>query len=241
MLINAPFKRNIFEALILDDDSSFGFSLTLSVIAISLTIILYQAITTYVFGASLGKLFFGLQVNSIWTDKKPSFSNCLMRASTWLLGVITLGFSFSSVMSNSRRRSLHDRISETIVVSTYPKSVSPPTVVESSIVKGAFAGFLAFLLLVLSISIYESYEVSNEESYLQSYMEDQGDLCAAVGQSYREWPEDNLHTPERLNVAMTLFAAGAIGKECLDAEVGYLFQQERTSGLAYLAKAFIQS
>src|SRR5690606_1618903 len=76
-----------------------------------------------------------------------------------------------------------------------------------------------------------------------SLLEENGDLCAAVGAAAKTWPEEKIsYGAERLNVAMAMFAAGIISKSCLTQEADHLAGHTREEEpLLYLAQSFIQS
>ena len=241
MLSNAPFKRIMFSSILLDNNLDFAFSLIFGVFTTVFTITLYHTLSTYLLGASLGKLFLGIKVVDLWSHKKPSFTSCLLRACAWWLGAITIGFSYASVFTNERRRALHDRISETIVVCKKNRLVSKPSFYESSIVKGVFAGFLAFVFVVVTIILFKTHRDLSKHSQIANLLEEKRGLCGAVGSAYREWPDDLDGETPRLEVAMTLFAAGSIGEDCLEAEASFILRQDIKSPLAYLAKSFVYS
>ena len=241
MLSSAPFKRIIFSSILLDNNLDFAFSIFFGVIISILTIVFYNSITTWLLGASLGKRFFGLRIVDVWTKKKPKLSVALLRAFSWWAGFFTFGFAFASIFTNSRRRALHDRISETMVVSEKYKAIGQPSIYESSIVKGVFSGFLAFVCVITLIIAIDTHNDLSRHNEITDILEENGGLCSAVGKAYREWPENIESDTPRMEVAMALFAAGNIGEECLEAEASFIFRQDIENGLAYLAKAFVHS
>ncbi|MCB9026054.1 MAG: RDD family protein [Bdellovibrionaceae bacterium] len=241
MLSNAPFKRMIFSSILLDNNYDFIFSIVIGTITSVFTITLYNTLSTYLLGASLGKLFLGIKVVDIWTYNKPRFFTCLLRSTAWWIGVFTFGFSFSSIFTNARRRTLHDRISETIVISEKDKAITKPGIYESSAVKGIFAGFLAFVCVISMLIFYKAHRNLSQNSQISELLEEKGGLCSAVGKAYRAWPIEFESETPRLEVAMALFAAGSINEECLESEATFIFKQDIKSGLGYLAKAFVYS
>ncbi|MCB0391611.1 MAG: RDD family protein [Bdellovibrionales bacterium] len=241
MLTNAPFKRLMFSSVLLDNNFNFAISIVLGTLFSVFIIIFYNTITTWLLGASLGKRFFGLKVVDIWTKKKPNFTTSLLRSFAWWLGVFTFGFAFSSIFTNTRRRALHDRISETIVASEKYKAIGKPSLYESSIVKGVFAGFLGFICLIISIVLIDTQKNLSKTNDIADSLEQKGGLCSAIGAAYREWPESAESSLTRIQVAMSLYAAGNINEDCLEAEASFVFRQEIESPLAYLAKSFVYS
>src|SRR5690242_17083202 len=66
LLVVAPFRRRIFEAVLLDETQMAfyqGICATFIVIALILT---YQTLCHSFFGATLGKFFLGLRVQYVW-------------------------------------------------------------------------------------------------------------------------------------------------------------------------------
>jgi uncharacterized RDD family membrane protein YckC len=240
LLLNAPFKRMFYSSVILDDNTDLMFSVVYGIIVNLFVITFYSTIFTALFGGTLGKKFLGLEVLNVWTRKRPSFSSSLLRSFSWWLGLITLGFSFLSMYSNSLRRTLHDRISETMVVNNRNKKVSAPTIYEASIVKGIFVGFVGFIFILLFFLIHNSYKSINISSRFTQMLEEKGNLCQRVGDEIERYNSNNLETI-RLELAMALYAAGVIDESCLDLEANYLFKQDKIFPIVYLAKSFVHS
>ncbi|MCB0357715.1 MAG: RDD family protein, partial [Bdellovibrionales bacterium] len=241
MLSTAPFKRNIFSAVLLDNNLSFVISIFLGALSTIVVITIYNFISIWLFGATFGKRFVGIRVIDVWSKNKPRFSVSFLRAITWWVGLLSFGFSFASIFTNTRRRALHDRISETMVVSDKYKAIQKPSVYESSIVKGIFAGFIAFISVIIVVIILDLQRDLSKSNEVTAMLEEKGGLCGSVGKAYREWPVEIKSTTPRLEVAMALFSAGIISESCLEGEASFVFRQDIESPMAYLAKAFVYS
>ncbi|MCB0367249.1 MAG: RDD family protein [Bdellovibrionaceae bacterium] len=241
-LAAAPFKKGIMKALILQDETDFILYLALLILTSGVVVVLYQTLMVWLFGATLGKMFWGLRVERLWKHRRPTFSASLIRSVFWLFDSI-LGFvPHLAVFANEKRRPLHDRVADTVVITLKDRGVRSPGVIEASFVHGVIAAFAVFALVLLSFNSFDLYMKSKSQDALVSSLEEEGSLCKSVGRAVEDWPADDDDDPDRLQVAMALFAAGEVAKSCLGAEVDLkLVRQGVESPLAYLAQSFVHA
>lgn len=133
-LLIAPFRRELDIAKLLDSEATALTHLATIVLIISLADILFKSLTIALFGFSPGKYFFGLKVVQIWTGRKPHFSTSLLRSLVWWLDSVLL-FPHLEIISNHRRRPLHDRVADTMVISPKLKGATPPTYWERLVIQ----------------------------------------------------------------------------------------------------------
>ena len=241
-LLAAPFKKEIVKALILQNETDFLLYLGLVILTSGIVVIVYQTLMVWSFGGTLGKLFWGLRVERLWKHRKPTFSASLLRSIFWLLDSLLVLVPHLSVFSNEKRRPFHDRVADTVVVTLKNKGVRSPGIIEASFVHGVIAAFAVFALVLLSFNSFDLYMASKGEEALIDSLEEEGSLCKAIGKAVEDWPESDGEEPERLQVAMALFAAGEVAKTCLGAEVDLtLVRQGEESALAYLAQSFVHA
>ena len=235
ILLGAPFKRIIGEAILLENTGNLQISVLLYVFTVLLVSFTYKATFTYLYGATLGQLFMSLRVVNIWSPGNPKLKGYLLRSASWVLSHILLGLPFLSVMYDERRRSLHDKVSDTLVLSLKGRTASAPSVREK-VLASLIAVFVVFSVLFQAIprikNFYE-YKEKRKYSHLLSHWE--GRLCQSVSKAMMD-PEEK---EGRLDIAMALYAAKEIGPSCLKKEVRFAHISGVTSGVAYLANAFI--
>ena len=236
----APLKRGLFEAELVGGKDQWALLMSLMTFVTVLSWILYQTFFIGLLGWTPGKYILGLRVVSLWGNGKPKLLPALYRSLTWVFEVACLALPMLSVYSNERRRPLHDRVADTVVVSQKKKiAVGPPGPAETSIV----GGFFASLLLVLSIFIFSIVNqmisrLSVGESDSTGILTEGAVLCPTVGEVQGEWVSGGRASPSRLEVAMALYESDVIGETCLQQEAEYSLWNHREMSLGYLANAF---
>lgn len=239
-LITSPLRRDLSEFLLNSSYAEFYQSMVLISIVSIFVIIAYQSVMTYIKGGTLGQLLFGIQIRRIWCEQKLTFVSSLLRSLYWFVSVfIFFGFPLLSVFSDKRRRSFHERMTDTFTASKKEKrAVSHPGVVESSFVKGIYAALFGVVGLVALATIWQFAGDKGEGSYFKKMIGSSGE-CEAVTNAQKKWDSLSSYTPTRLQVAMTLYAAEEIEADCLDKESEFAFVEEGDLSLAYLAKSFV--
>ncbi len=242
LLLISPLKRKFTEALIVQDE--FSSALAMSSISIIFLVFSlgYFIFMTHVFGASFGQRLFGLRVQNIWTGEKIDLWQSAMRTFVLFAESLLLFLPALSVFSDSKRRAIHDRVSDSLVVSDPSRGSSEPSLSEVSFVKSLFASILVFVLLMIGFEATRWLQIFSDKDLLVIRLEQEGLLCADVGKTVREWEEKEGIRPPRLSSAMALFASGNLEKDCLKKEVDFALNQgEDESPLLYLALAFVHS
>lgn len=238
VLISAPLKRGLTASLIVGAESDFLLVSALMLALAIFTILFYQTFCIYRFGFTVGKRIIGLQVVSIFDDKQISAWNSFLRAGVWTLESLGLGLPWLSVFSNDLRRPLHDRLSDTIVIRSQARvGVGQPERWERSLVRGVYVIFILLFSLGGLIQIRALGEKMKIEHSLLSVANNNKDEseCEIVSQNVESEHEHN-----RLNMAMTLYAAGLADRSCLESEVEKeVANQVPMGAITYLAQAFI--
>lgn len=239
-LVISPFQRSMKEAAIVDDQWQMTLSMSLIFLASLVLILFYQVVCIWLWGATVGKALMGLRVRSIW-EEEISFIHSVSRAFFWVLSWLFFGVPFLATFSNYMRRPLHDRISDTVVVSTkIEKSVRAPNQRETSVVRGVNWAFGTVLFLIVASLVVSMLVKWQSESELISSLELEDVLCPAVSEAHEEWPiAEGEKEIERLNVAMALYAAGSIDRRCLEGETESLMMGSEDSLALLLARSFV--
>lgn len=237
ILLSAPLKKWMMTAFILGSEPDFvATGLAMFFLAISILVI-YQTICHYYYGATIGKRIYDLRVVPMFAGEKLSFWNHGLRSCLWVGEFLLLGIPWLAVFSNPKRRTLHDRMCDTVVVTRAPTGVAGPMDWERAVVRTLFAGILAFFALAGAIQVRGTIDKLKMEKSLAAIVDrDLGD-CEVVSASVSEDSSDPHH---RLKTAMTLYAAGLADRSCLESEVeGEIAKQIPVAPITYLAQAFI--
>lgn len=234
----APFRRQALLAQIMNHEGEWMFALASAVGVGVLSTVLYQTAFVALWGSTPGKRMLGLKVVSIWGDERPRWISAFIRSVTWCLEAALLGLPWLAVFGNERRRPLHDRAADTVVITlSRRRAAGPPGVPEMSLASGAYAAVLA-CVAILTVTLLAHMKAENGSSArVIAGMEEQGLLCKAVGEAKEEWLSGvGAEHPTRLAIAMALFGSEAIDESCLEEEADFAIWREQNRSLAYLAK-----
>jgi len=237
-LLSAPLKRWMATSFIVGSEADFAFSVVLLALLGVAIAVVYQTAAVFLFTTTVGMRLFDLRVVSLWKVEPPSLGDALFRSLFWVLEACCLGLPWLSVFSDPYRRALHDRATDTVVITTVMKArVEPPLAWERGLVRSFFAFCLSFVFLIGVIQIRGIWEKVKVESALWSASGAEGGECEAVS---RHLSSDREDEHGRLSMAMSLYAAGLADRSCLEAEVEReIALQIPISGITYLAQAFV--
>jgi len=237
-LLSSPFRSWMTASFLMGSEPEFISTVAgMAGVAIGL-IVLYQTFLHYFFRATFGKMLFDLQVVPMFPGEPLTCWDCFIRAWVWVGEVFLLGLPFLAVFSNPKRRPLHDRVCDTIVVSRNRSGVLGPAFWEQVLVRGVLGIFVAGLLLFSLLQVRGVVAKLKTESRFASLIERESGSCEVVNRNLTEEEESKEHS--RLNLAMTLYAAGLADRSCLEAEVEReMAMQVPVGPVTYLAQAFI--
>lgn len=235
----APYRRNLMTSVLINDQSHFTNSITNVIMIAFVFTLFYLMLMTWRFGATLGMMFMRIRIANIYSGGRPDLYHSFLRSLVWIVNLLLLGLPHISVFSNRHRRSLHDRISDTVVLCKFTRGVGSPTLMEHSLSRGVFVGILAFILPLLVARMVELRDLAVGEFYAMEQEGEKGPVCMSVEEVLKDWSATNDKDDRRLEAAMALYAAGSIDEGCLSRESDKLFRTRRESPLSYFAKAFI--
>lgn len=239
ILVGAPLKRWMTTSFILGTEPDFFLNITFMTVLAIFLLVSYQAVCHYYFAATLGKRVFGLKVESAFSGQALSFWDCVLRAFVWVAEVLCLGLPWLGVFSNSMRRPLHDRIGDSVVVTSSGAGVGKPHPWEQRLVQSLFASGLALLMLTVILEIRGIATKMKIENDFLALSEKQPSSCEAVDPYVDENSQDD-HA--RLKVSMSLYAAGLADRSCLESEVEReVSLKAPLSPVTYLAQAFVNA
>lgn len=243
ILLSSPIKRVLMSSVLTQNEMLFALSLGGMGLVALVTVIAYQTLFVYFLGGTIGKKIFHLKVVNIWDDGQVSLSDAFFRSVVWTLETGLLMIPHLSVFSDSRRRPLHDRLANTMVINPSKKSVLPPNIFEVTFAKSILTSVVAIALVVLVQQLILLGKTIGDNDYLASLIGEGVELCEEVDWALETWPvSEKSDNDSRVKVALALFAAGEASKECLKKEVAFFqVSNKEESPVAYLGQAFVYS
>jgi uncharacterized RDD family membrane protein YckC len=246
IVLSAPFKSRFYHGMLLENqDEIFICALANVLVAISVFVIYHTFAITF-FGTTIGKRLFQLQVVDVWTGGQVSFYRAFGRAVVSIFSILFLGFGFLTLFSNERRRSVADLWFECEVTSLVPTLTSVPNRSERVLVRFVCGLLAGIFCLGLFATIYGVFSRPEGSSELSSWLSDRQSRCEAVEDAVASWPKkenaEALDKPDRLQVGLSLYAAGLVDRSCLRTELDIEASYGKSLGPEYyLAQSFVHS
>ena len=224
--------------------------LGMAVVGITSLVILSRSLFQFYIGATPGQYLMKLRVvvypkNSNGQNRnnaeyeKPSFYQLLVRNWIWSLQCFAMLFPFLEILGHDERRALHDKASETWMISLKTDRLSQsPHAIEQHFVRQFFllSGLVVLFWGGLSLSFLYSKVVDGE--FKKSELEKENYLCSQVTENLSE-------KSLRIDKAIALYLAGSVSKQCLENEADFLLWQvglqknDSKLSWSYLAKGLL--
>ena len=239
ILLSAPFKRWLTASFILGAEPDFIALIFMMVFMAVVLVVTYQATMHYFFQATLGKMLFDLRVKSTFADEKLTLSNCVARAFVWIFEFALLGLPLLSIFTNRQRRAFHDRVSDTCVVVRTGLAAQAPSAIERGLVRGFFRAALLFLLILACFQAHRFLDRIKTERGITAALDKESGECEVVTKNIST---ENEKDHGRLELAMSLYAAGLAERSCLESELEReMAAQVPVGAITYLAQAFVNA
>jgi uncharacterized RDD family membrane protein YckC/tetratricopeptide (TPR) repeat protein len=242
-LATAILRKHLLQAQITGNQDQYTWMLAGCTVVCIFLFIAYQSLCHAHWSATLGQNFLGLKVVSVWSEgQRPSRKNAVIRALVLLFEICLFGLPLLAVFANERRRSWHDRMADTIVLS-HRSIAKNPSINEVSIAAGFQTAVLVFVAFMSIVSWQSWYRASSSGGKIAQELESENILCSEVGDALEDWPKASGESSKvsRLQVGLALFSAGAVSEDCLEAEADFAIWHsvDENKGLAYLSKALV--
>lgn len=211
----ASVLRNLKTVLILNSESEEAIVIwALFVVCMLGLSCLLQAVFLYFWKATPGQKFMQLQVISY--PQKPasgeslSFAQCLLRPMGWWGGVALLGVPFLEILGHPLRRSFHERLSDTLVVSLKQESSDFPLAIEARYIGSTMWIFFGFGTVLALALMGKAYKAAVTEGTAGGKEVSQA-FCPEVSpQKYQD--------QQRLDMALALYFAEEVDEACVYTE-----------------------
>jgi len=164
----------------------------------------------------------------------------LLRSLVWAWQFCILGLPFIEVLSQRHRRALHDRASETMVVTLKVAPDSGPHPLEAHFVRNLIIMVFVALSLWGLLVVSQAYRMADRGDFRRDDLEVNHYFCPAVTEAMTTASHVGGTRVGRVDMALAQFLAGEIEDECLLSEADFALWsgEERQQAWAYLAKSF---
>lgn len=238
-LASSPLQKEMAEAQILGNSGLMvflGISIGLSHLFIAY---IYFSASMHFRGRTLGQQAFRIKVVDILTGKKLSLIKTLKRNAFFILELPFI-LPFLAIFTDPFRRAMHEKISDSVCVSSSDRFSLSPSPQEKSFIRGLLIpAYLWLFALGLSMVSAGSNYLLEDNNWL-SRLNDSIPRCDAVVEKL-DSETNSFHPTEenpRLMLALSLYSSGQISQDCLLAEADAAFLSRKNLDYAYLAKSF---
>lgn len=239
LLIGKPFWRDFQYHQSLNPGSNeallnFGFGLFLGLVLL----LAVQTLTIWRWGATPGKKIFLLEVVHV-NGGRLSLGQSFTRALTQIFELLCLAIPFLEVVSHPERRPWHDRLSESRVVTRKNKNFEAPHRLETRFFRNLYWGFGLSLFVFAFAGLTQLRHQVNLGALKRGELEKNSYLC----ETKTKIPaHDGMTAAQaRLDFALAQFEAGAMDRDCLEAEADFAIWSRATEleAWAHLIRAVI--
>lgn len=214
----------------------FGFGLLIAL----LFMVVVQTLCVWKWGATPGKKIFKLEVVSL-SGHRLTLGAALTRAVTQVFEVACLCLPFLEVVSHRERRPWHDRLAESRVITRKQQAFEGPHALETRFFRNLYWGFGLSMLILAFGSMLQMHRQVKLGAMKRADLEDSGYLCE---QKTPAAParEGVLSSQARLDFALAQFEAGALDRDCLEAEADFAIwtQAEELLPWAHLIRGVLR-
>ena len=243
LLLLAPIKRQMLIFQLTDQDQFFFMIFVLAFAILTLAGLLYRVLSTIILkGSTPGKFLLNLKVVDIWSNQPLSIVKTIVREFFWILNTTLFCVPHLGIFAHEQRRPLHDRIADSIVISTKGRFANRPTYLEHIFCTGVIFAFSCCVCFGFVFYYYKAGLQNINKKNLLELLSSHKEVCENVSEAEAQWSYlDEVEDLSRLEIALTLHGGYLIDDECLDKEVQNAFKNNENLDLAYLGNAFITS
>lgn len=237
-LLASPLQRSFSEAQVL---GSMGEMLLYSSLILSLHLsffVFFQSLSMGLFQQSIGQRVFKIKVLNVFDGKALSLGQCFKRNFFFCLEIPFL-IPLTAIFSDSYRRILHEKLSDSISVTDSNRYTNAPTTQEKSFMKGLLIPAYLWVFAAIVSLVSSGANLLLEDDEWLAELNASIPHCEKVVSAVKDWPKtENKVNHSRLMIALSLYSSKQISKECLLSEADAAFLIKKNLDYAYLAKAF---
>lgn len=210
-------KLNLIELYGVTTEESIHLWMQLFVI-VSIVSVFLLAISFRLFQASIGMRLMKLEVRS-FHGGRLSWGQSFTRAGLWWMSSLLLGLPFLEIVSHPQRRALHDRGSDTFVITKKKINVLPPLPIEGTLVRSLLVASAFAVLAWLGAFLEMGRNNIVSGKYVIDELTDRGLLCEDVTENFIQGTPTGLPLEDRLAFAASLYISGDLNEDCLETEI----------------------
>lgn len=213
-------KRELNLAMIEGYQTAFIFWIIINTLFFFFLYFCYHFIGFLKFNTTLGKFAFKIHLKNIWGLDTVTASQAAKYSFWKMLGLLTLGLTYVGAFTNDKRRTLHERMSDTIIVTKKQRHSPAPSIKEKQFFKGLLLplhGLFVIAAMYVLVGIYQAAEKEIIDAKLDTDMQPK---CEWVEQEFKTSRESN-----RVAFGISLFLLSEIESNCLEKEARAAFEQ----------------
>ena len=211
------------------------------IVSIVLLSIFIQSLCTFFLSGTPGQRILKLRVVSVSFDNYEKefnsiqFLQAILRSFLWWLSLGFFGWPFLETMSHPQRRCLHERASDTMVVSLIATGDLGPTGFEKRMVSSWMRLIFFSMLLLVGLYSVKVNQMVQSGYFTREEYNNKGYLCELD-------TAESLSASKRLDLLLTIHILNASDRECLDSESDLALwkHEDFDKPMAYLVKFYLE-
>ena len=210
------------------DSTEFWALLGLVVLGYATLTIFFQGLFWAVFGATPGQFFFQLRVVRVRDQKPPTLQMAWLRSLLFWIECLCLAIPLLEIFSHPERRALHDRATETHLITLKKVGIGAPRPLEVRAVGLVFTACLSFFLVWSFATTNQLYRQIKNGQFKEAQLTEAEGLCSEVA---------GRDEGSRVDEALGMYLAGQLSGECLTSEVELAFWKNEPEDRAWASFA----
>lgn len=207
--------RNLKTYLLYNENSNEATLLWFFIIgAVVLSSAILQVVLTTIFGGTPGQKFLSIEVKAMNPQGeftlKPSIAQITLRIIFWWISFLTLGIVFVEILGHTKRRAIHDRVSETAVVSFGKYYDSGPLAVETKFISSWLQVFSTLVFCFLIVGMTKFYNSIRDGEYSQNQLIQKQNHCSDL--------DDQVYGEKRADQLLALLKSDEAKSGCVTSE-----------------------
>lgn len=200
--------------------------------------VILQGIYLKLWGKTPGMKLLKLELRST-VGEPPTWGQCLLRSFFWSLQLLFLGIPLLEIFSHQKRHALHDRISETEIVSEKVWGSHPPLASERASINFVFISILMLFLGWFTAFFSGTQQSVQDGSLATMEWREQERLCSQVDETAKYAGLTLKNLEDRLDLATSLFLFEQVDEECFRNEVNLAVIKEVPTALVPVGQALL--
>lgn len=200
--------------------------------------VILQGIYFKIWKKTPGMRLMKLELRSL-NQHELTWGQCLLRSTVWCFELCMLGLPLLEIFSHPKRQAIHDRISESEVVTRKSVGAMGPLPAEKSTVQFIYMTVLMLMLGWMTAFFSSTQNRIVDGSISMTEWRENDRLCSQVDEVGSYSRIDLNEAKARLDFATSLYMLEQIDEDCFRQEVDFAIMREASGPVVWVGRALL--